>query len=102
MTGKPSSSLSVNLLQNDGRRHKGSFLNVGNAINEEAVSQGSFRSNKSSKYEAEPFEREIDDMKSRFDSSSSEEDSEEAEDLEIKQAYSAPEGLKSKLKFLRR
>lgn len=70
------------------------------AINEEMGSQGSFRSKSSSKFEAEPFEREPDDVKSRFESDSSAEDSEEKEDLEIKEAYDK-KGLKNKLNFLR-
>ena len=42
---------------------------------DEIVSAGSsFRSGATSKYEVDPFERENDDIKSRFDSSSSEEE----------------------------
>ena len=51
---------------------------------DEIVSAGSFRSGTTSKYEVDPFERENDDIKSRFDSSSSEEeiDSNEESDEE--------------------
>ena len=90
----------MNLLQNDGGRR--SFAPA-TAINEEASSHhGSFRSKASSKFEADPFEREPDDIKSRFDSDTSSEDLSEQEDLEIQEAFKPSEGLKDKMSFLRR
>ena len=82
LIGKSSSGLGMNLLQNDGGRR--SFAPA-TAINEEASSShhGSFRSKSSSKFEADPFEREPDDVKSRFDSETSSDDLSEKEDLEI-------------------
>jgi hypothetical protein len=71
------------------------------AINEETVSHSSFRSKASSKFEADPFEREPDDVKSRFDSESSEELSDK-EDLEIQEAFKPDDGLMKKMNFLRR
>jgi len=57
-------------------------------ISEEIVSSSSFaRSNKSSKYEVDPYEKDDDDVKSRFDSdtsSSKSSDGSESDEYAIK------------------
>ena len=112
--GNQNQNLGIDLLQNDGTREGRNFHLHGSfnhhAINEshhsrsnyleiedEIVSHSSFLSKASSKYEVDQLDRakEPRDIKSQFDSSSSDEGSEEEKDAMGKE-------VKSKLNFLRR